>query len=189
VTLSSLNSNVNGRNVKLNWTTASEINNKGFEVERKPLTGSWSKVGFINGKGTVNTSSNYSFEDRFLTTGKYSYRLKQIDFNGNFEYHNMNGVVEIGVPTKYDLSQNYPNPFNPVTKINFELPYDAKVSLIIYDMTGREIKTLVNEVKTAGYYTQIFDASGISSGTYFYRIIANANGKDYIATKKMILVK
>ena len=115
--------------------------------------------------------------------------MKQIDFNGNFEYHNLNGEVEVGVPTKYDLSQNYPNPFNPVTKINIELPFDSKVNMIIYDITGREIKTLVNEVIQAGYHTITFNASAISSGMYFYRIKADANGKEYISTKKMALIK
>lgn len=192
VSMLSLNSTLSGNTVKLKWSTAIEINNSGFELQRMDANNQNSefiKIGFVTGKGSTNTTTNYSFDDKNLQAGKYKYRLKQIDFNGNYEYHNLNGVVEIGVPTKYDLSQNYPNPFNPVTKINFELPYDSKVTMIIYDMTGREIKTLVNEVKQAGYYTQMFDASGISSGTYFYRIIANSNGKDYIATKKMILVK
>lgn len=187
VSLKSLNSSVNGRNVKLNWTTSFEINNSGFDVERKTLDGTWSKAGYVKGNG--NNASSYSFEDRNLQTGKYSYRLKQIDVNGNFEYHNLNGVVEVGVPAKYDLSQNYPNPFNPVTKINFELPFDSKVKMIVYDVTGREIKTLVNEVRTAGYHTIVYDASLLSSGVYFYRIIANANGKDFISTKKMAIIK
>jgi hypothetical protein len=189
VTLSSLTSTVNGRNINLNWTTASEINNTGFDVERKRVNGTWAKVGFSKGKGNVNTPTNYSFEDRFLTTGKYSYRLKQIDYNGNFEYHNLSGEVEVGVPTKYDLSQNYPNPFNPVTKINYELPFDSKVKMVVYDITGREIKTLVNEKVSAGYYTVQYDASNFSSGVYFYRIVASANGKDFISTKKMVLLK
>jgi len=187
----SFTSNVLGNTVKLKWSTANETNNKGFDVERKLISESnkWIKVNSIDGNGTTNTQTNYSFDDKNLKAGKYNYRLKQIDFNGNFEYHNLNGEVEVGVPTKYDLSQNYPNPFNPVTKINFELPYDSKVKMIIYDVTGREIKTLVNEVRTAGYHTIVYDASLISSGVYFYRIIANANGKDFISTKKMTIIK
>ena len=192
VSLSSLSSSVIGRNIKLNWITSSEKNNTGFEVERAIVTKEtpvFTKTGFVSGKGTTNTTTNYSFEDRNLQTGKYQYRLKQIDHNGNFTYFNLNGEVEVGVPGKYDLSQNYPNPFNPVTKINFELPFDSKVKMIIYDVTGREIKTMVNEVRTAGYYTIVYDGSDISSGIYFYRIIANANGKDYISTKKMAIIK
>ncbi|MFZ4590981.1 MAG: G8 domain-containing protein [Ignavibacteria bacterium] len=192
VSLSSLSSSVIGRNIKLNWITSSENNNTGFEIERALANNEapvYTKTGFVTGKGTTNTPTNYSFEDRNLNTGKYKYRLKQIDVNGNFEYFNLNGEVEVGVPTKYDLSQNYPNPFNPKTKINFEIPYDSKVKMIIYDVTGREIKTIVNEVRTAGYHTIVFDGSDISSGIYFYRIIANANGKDYINTKKMAIIK
>jgi hypothetical protein len=192
VTLSFFTSSVSGRNIKLNWITVSELNNTGFEIERTIVNKGapvYQKAGYISGKGTTSTATNYTFEDRNLNTGKYQYRLKQIDNNGNYEYHNLSGVVEVGVPGKYDLSQNYPNPFNPKTKINFDLPYDSKVSVIVYDMTGREIKTLVNEMRTAGFYTVIFDASDISSGIYFYRIIANANGKDFICTKKLALIK
>ncbi|MFZ4591672.1 MAG: T9SS type A sorting domain-containing protein, partial [Ignavibacteria bacterium] len=121
-----------------------------------------------------------------LPAGKYQYRLRQIDNNGNFEYHNLNGDVEVGVPTKYEMSQNYPNPFNPMTKIDFQLPNDGKVSLKIFDITGREIATLVNnEFKKADYYTVMFNGSNLSSGVYFYRITADK----YVATKKMVLVK
>jgi hypothetical protein len=192
VELSSLNSTVIGRNIKLNWVTSSERNNSGFEVERAIVNKDapiFTKIGFATGKGTISTSTNYSFEDRNLQSGKYKYRLKQVDHNGNFTYYNLNGEVEIGVPTKYDLSQNYPNPFNPKTKINFEIPIDSKVKMILYDVTGREIKTIINEVRTAGYHTVLFDGSDISSGIYFYRLIANSNGKDYINTKKMAIIK
>jgi hypothetical protein len=153
------------------------------------LNGNYSKVGFVQGHGTVNTPVSYSFEDRNLQTGKYKYRLKQIDVNGNFEYFDLNGEVEIGVPGKFDLSQNYPNPFNPSTKINFDLPLDSRVSLIIYDMTGREVMTLVNEQRTAGYYTVLMNGAGLSSGMYFYRILANADGKEFVMTKKMVMIK
>ncbi len=190
VNLSSFTSNINGRNVKLNWITTSEQNNAGFDVERKTLAGVWIKTGFVQGKGTTATSSNYSFEDKNLKAGKYNYRLKQIDVNGNFEYHSLNSVLEIGLPTKFDISQNYPNPFNPTTKVDFQLPVDSKVSILVYDMTGREIKTLLNnELRTAGYYTAEFNGSSFASGTYFYRFIAEAGGKKNIMTKKMILLK
>jgi len=186
VTLSSLNSVVIDRNIKLNWTTASEINNSGFNVERMITTGNtWEKIGYVQGHGTVNTPTNYSFEDRNLQTGKYKYRLKQVDVNGNFEYFALNGEVEIGVPKKFDLSQNYPNPFNPVTKINFDLPENGLVNLRLYDMLGREVATLVNEVRTAGYYTVNFDASKLSSGIYFYRM----NAGKFSSIKKMAVIK
>jgi hypothetical protein len=186
VTLSSLNSSVIGRNIKINWTTASEQNNAGFNVERTIATGNtWEKIGFVNGHGTINTPTNYSFEDKNLQTGKYKYRLKQIDVNGNFEYFALNGEVEIGVPKKFDMSQNYPNPFNPVTKINFDLPENGLVNLRLYDMLGREVATLVNEVRTAGYYTVNFDASTLSSGIYFYRM----NAGKFSSIKKMAIIK
>jgi hypothetical protein len=188
VMLASFTSVVTGQNIKLNWVTALEQNNSGFDIERKTLTGNFAKVGFLQGHGTVTIPTNYSFEDKNLQTGKYSYRLKQIDNNGNFEYHNLSGTVEIGIPAKFNLSQNYPNPFNPVTKINFDLPKDANVKITVFDISGREIRTLVKEFKTAGYYTVQFDASGISSGVYFYRLMTDGDIKSVI-TKKLVLVK
>jgi hypothetical protein len=190
VTLSSFISNISGRNIKLSWITASEQNNSGFNIERKSITGDFAKIGFVNGKGTVNTPSSYSFEDKNLQTGKYQYRLKQIDNNGNFEFHNLNGTVEVGIPNKFDLSQNYPNPFNPTTKINFDLPADSKVTLAIYDVTGRQVsKLLNNELRTAGYYTMDFNGSSMASGIYFYRFIAESAGKQTVISKRMTLVK
>jgi hypothetical protein len=98
-------------------------------------------------------------------------------------------MVDVGLPAKFNLSQNYPNPFNPATKIDFDLPFDSKVNIVLYDMTGREVRTLVNESRTAGYHTVQFNASGLSSGTYFYRIMTKSNSGDYVITKKMVLVK
>ena len=185
VTLASLTFNVIGRNINLRWSTSNEINNSGFDIERKLSSGDYVKIGFVSGNGTVTTATNYEFTDRNLATGKYSYRLKQIDNNGNFEYFNLNSDVIIGVPSKFELSQNYPNPFNPSTKINFDLAKDGKVNLKIYDMLGREVSTLVNEFRTAGYYTIDFNASALSSGVYFYRITT----EDFSAIKKMVLMK
>jgi len=182
----------NKRDAVLSWKTASETNNQGFEIERA-VVGSgnleFRKITFVSGMGTKNTPTSYSFDDKKLQTGKYQYRLKQIDNNGNFQYHNLSTIIEVGVPTKYDLSQNYPNPFNPTTKIDYDLPFDSKVTMILYDMTGREVKTLVNNTMTAGYYTEVFNLSNLSSGTYFYRLIAKSSDKDYLATKKMMLIK
>ncbi|MFA7361280.1 MAG: T9SS type A sorting domain-containing protein [Candidatus Kapaibacterium sp.] len=181
---------VNERNVKLNWITGSELNNAGFEVERAEVRSQnleFSKIGFINGHGTTNTPTNYSFEDIKLNTGKYNYRLKQVDNNGNFAYHKLNSEVEVGIPKKYNLSQNYPNPFNPVTKIDFDLPKDARVKITVFDILGREMKSIINEFRKAGYHTVTFNASGISSGTYFYRF--ETEGGNNIITKKLLLVK
>jgi hypothetical protein len=186
VQLNSFTSSVNKNEVKLNWQTASEINNSGFEIYRK-LTGStdYSKIGFVKGNGTINTQSNYSFTDRNMTSGKYSYRLKQIDNNGNYEYFNLENDVVVGIPNNYELSQNYPNPFNPSTKINFAIPKDQKVSIKIYNILGKETASLVNDYKTAGFYTVEFNAGNLSSGTYFYVL----QGENFTQTKKMTLIK
>ena len=189
VELTSFTSNVISRDVKLNWVTATESNNAGFEILRSAQNDTWVKVGFVTGNGTKTSPTNYLFTDTKLSTGKYNYRLKQIDYNGNFEYFNLAGQVEIGVPNKFDVSQNYPNPFNPTTKIDFDLPYESRVSMKLYDMSGREVMTIVNEQKPAGYYTVQVNGSNLSSGLYFYRVIADGNGQKYMATKKLVLIK
>ena len=185
VELSSFTSAINKRDVTLRWSTASETNNSNFEIERSSVNGSYSKVGSVAGNGTVSSTSNYFFTDRNLSSGNYSYRLKQIDFNGNFEYFNLNNEVNVGIPSKFELSQNYPNPFNPSTTINFDIPSDGKVSIKLFDMSGKEVAVLVNEVKTAGYYSVNFNASSLSSGIYFYNITAD----NFTSTKKMTLIK
>ncbi|MCI0472951.1 MAG: T9SS type A sorting domain-containing protein, partial [Ignavibacteria bacterium] len=188
VTLKSFTSSVNGRNVRLNWVTEKEYNNKGFEVQRKgnnAQNSGWQNLGFIDSKAGSNSALNYTFEDKNLNSGKFNYRLKQIDYNGNFEYFELTGDVVVGVPGKFNLSQNYPNPFNPVTKINFDLPEDGKVTLKIYDMLGREAAVLVNEARTAGYHTVEFNAGNLSSGMYFYRLVSG----NYSAVKKMVVLK
>jgi hypothetical protein len=190
VELTSFKSNLTENNVNLNWITANENNNAGFEVMRTVKdANNWTKIGYVKGNGTVSKPSTYTFEDKKLNVGKYQYRLKQIDVNGNYKYYTLNGTVEITPPKEYKISQNYPNPFNPTTKIDYDLPFDSKVKLLIYDITGRELKVIVNEVKTAGYYTAEFNGVNLASGIYFYRILANANGKDFIVTKKMALIK
>ena len=194
VKLQSFTYNVNGRNAELKWTTSEEINNYGFEIYRlrdglnQDNLNNWQKAGFINGNGTKNTPTNYSFSDLNLTTGKYVYRLKQIDYNGNYEYFMLSGKVDIGSPLKYNLAQNYPNPFNPVTKIDYTLPYNSKVTLKVYDLSGREIVNLVNTNQTAGYYSVNFDAGKLSSGAYFYKFIATSEGKENIVLTKLMNV-
>jgi hypothetical protein len=188
VELSSFTSLVHKNDVMLNWSTSSEVNNSGFEIERKYNTenSDWSKVAFINGGGNSDESRSYSYKDNGLKTGKYNYRLKQIDFNGNFEYFNLENEIVIGVPTQFELVQNYPNPFNPSTTIGFSLPNDSKVSLKIYDISGKLVSTLLNnEFKTADYYKVSFNGSNLSSGTYFYSVQTDRNNE----TKKMVLIK
>ncbi|MCX6157088.1 MAG: T9SS type A sorting domain-containing protein [Ignavibacteriae bacterium] len=190
VSLSSFTSSVKNNSVTLNWSTISEINNKGFEIERTEAgINDYAKVGFVDGKGTTNQVSNYSFSDSKLNSGKYSYRIKQVDFNGNFEYFSLNSGIEIGAPKKFTLSQNYPNPFNPSTKIDYEIPADSKVNIVIYDISGKEVQQIVNEYHKAGYYTAQFNASQLSSGTYFYKLSVNNTTGTEVLTKKMTLIK
>ncbi len=190
VVLASFSSGVSGRNVTLKWTTSSEINSKGFDVERKTNNIEWNKIGYIEGKGNTSSASSYSFEDKNLTTGKYNYRLKQTDFNGNYNYYDLNSAAEVGLPEKFELSQNYPNPFNPSTKIDFALPIDSRILLVIYDATGREVKTLLRgDLKQAGYHTFEFNAGSLPSGVYFYRLVAESGGKQNIISRKMLLIK
>lgn len=185
VEMSSFISSVSGNDVTLSWTTSSEANNSGFEIERCAGNSQWSYIGTVRGNGTILSPVNYSFTDRGLNSGLYNYRLKQIDFNGNFKYYNLNNDVIIGIPVKFALSQNYPNPFNPTTKINFDLPFDGIVTLKIFDLSGREISTLINEFMTAGYYARVFKAENLSSGIYLYSLTSN----NMVLTKKMLMVK
>ncbi len=185
VEISSFTVNVTNRDVILNWTTSNEINNAGFEIERKFTGDMWKKIGFITGNGTTNQPVNYSYTDKGLLTGNYGYRLKQIDYNGNFEYHNLNHDVFVGIPEVFEMSQNYPNPSNPTSKINYSIPVTGKVLLKIYDITGKEVAVLVNELKDAGFHTAEFNGSNLASGVYFYKLTSG----DFSQTKKMILVK
>ncbi|MBN8568645.1 MAG: T9SS type A sorting domain-containing protein [Ignavibacteria bacterium] len=185
VELSNFTSAIAGRDLILSWSTGTETNNSGFDIERKSTTGNWSKIGNVAGHGTVNTPNSYTYTDRNLSSGKYNYRLKQIDFNGNYKYYELSNEVIIGTPSKYVLTQNFPNPFNPSTSISYEIPATNFVSLKIYDMMGKEVANLVNGTQEAGFYTVKFDASKLASGVYFYKLQAN----DFTATKKLMLMK
>ncbi len=186
VELTAFNSSVTGVNVLLSWTTNSETNNSGFEVQRKSGNTDWTPLGNVRGAGNSNTINNYAFADNNLQSGKYKYRLKQIDFNGNFEYYNLASEVSIGLPNSFALKQNYPNPFNPSTKIDFNLPLNANVTLKVYDVSGKEVAKLINnELRNAGNYSVDFNASFLSSGIYFYKLEAG----NFTGVKKMMLVK
>ena len=190
VELASFNSTVDNRNIKLNWTTNSEQNNSGFDIERKLVSGNvWSRIANVPGAGNSNIVRNYSYADNNLGTGRFNYRLKQIDFNGNYHYYDLSNEVVVGIPVRFNLAQNYPNPFNPSTKINYDLPFDSKVAIKLFDLTGREVASLVNSVQTAGYYTVSFNASSLSSGIYFYQISADGGNQNFVKTMKMVLVK
>jgi hypothetical protein len=189
VELTSFSASVSGNNVELLWETATETNNSGFNIERKSANSEYIEVGFVPGFGTTTEPKAYSFEDNNLSTGTYTYRLKQIDFDGTFEYSN-EVEVDIIAPAHFSLEQNYPNPFNPSTKITFSLAANSKVSLKIFDVLGQEVASLVNQDLTAGLHNYDFNASGFNSGVYFYRIEAiGTDGAEFVDVKKMILVK
>jgi hypothetical protein len=198
VELISFNSSVIGNNVQLNWTTATETNNSGFEVERLQdykieKLQEWETIGFVPGFGTTTEPKSYSFIDENVTTGTYKYRLKQIDFDGTFTYSNEIEVVVDFTPKEFVLYQNYPNPFNPSTKIKYSIPdviankvkQSQLVTLKVYDILGNEIATLVNEEKPSGSYEIEFNANRLASGIYYYRITAG----NFSQTKKMIFLK
>ncbi len=187
---------VNGNSVTLNWSTVTELNNFGFDIERKQVASpqssvanvEWKKIGFTNGSGTTTEKQSYFFQDNNLQSGRYQYRLKQIDFDGSFEYSSII-EVEISSPEKFSLEQNYPNPFNPSTKIRFSIPNLGSgltlTVLKVYDILGHEVATLVNEEKPAGVYEVEFNASQLSSGIYFYKLQAGS----FNQSKKMIVLK
>jgi len=204
VELSSFTASVlqNEEAVQLNWTTVTETNNSGFEIQKtsplpSPYQGEggeagrgWEAIGFVPGFGTTTEPKSYSFIDEDISTGTYKYRLKQIDFDGSFEYSNEIEVEVDFTPKDFVLYQNYPNPFNPATSIKFEIPGQARndnvlVTLIVYDVLGNEVATLVNEEKQPGVYEVEFDASNLTSGIYFYVMRAD----NFINTKKFVLIK
>ena len=170
--------------VNLFWTTATETNNSGFSIERKIENHDWKTIGFVSGFGTTTERQSYSFIDDKVTSVKYVYRLKQIDFNGEFQYSN-EIEIEVGKPLNFSLDQNYPNPFNPVTTINFALPVSGYVNLSVYNSLGEKVETLTNEFLDAGYHKIEWKANNYSSGVYYYRI----ESEKYSDVKKMILLK
>ncbi len=187
VELISFTSQLLSKGVLLKWRTETEVNNYGFEVERCVLSAerqAWNKIGFLNGNENSNSPKSYSFEDKNVTAGKYSYRLKQVDNNGQFEY-SKTIEVDMGVIKKFELSQNFPNPFNPSTKITYSIPERGNVSLKVFDLLGSEVAELVKGEMVAGTYDITFNASNLPSGVYFYRLQAGS----FTQTKKMILLK
>ncbi len=201
VELSSFTAVQSGDKVILNWSTTSETNNCGFEIERKFYSSSaakWVTIGFKEGKGTTSEINYYSFTNELEgLSGKISYRLKQIDFDGSYEY--LNEIeVEIGVPDKFELYQNYPNPFNPTTIIKYSVPQiinnqSSIINLKIYDVLGNEVATLANEEKPPGVYEVEFNASHLASGMYVYKITVGnpsaGSGQAFIQAKKLLLMK
>ena len=173
--------------VNLKWVTATEINNFGFEVERRNDYSPYESIGFVNGNGTSTNRVTYNFVDENLSTNKYYYRLKQIDFDGTYEYSNELEIMIEGL-TAFQLHQNYPNPFNPSTVIRYQLPVASQISIKIYDIMGKEVETIVDEYREAGLYEVNFESMSskthLASGIYFYQLKAG----EYIETKQMVLM-
>ncbi len=191
VELISFTASVFASSVQLNWSTATEKNNNGFEIQRKvnssisSVTNSeFEKIGFVAGKGTTTEIQNYNFTDQNLVSGNYAYRLKQIDFDGTVNYSNAIEVDLNGMKS-FSLEQNYPNPFNPSTVISYQLPVIGNVSLRVYDILGSEVATLVNEEQQPGYYEVTFNGSNLAGGMYIYRLSAGS----YVSVKKMLMIK
>ncbi|MBK7629181.1 MAG: T9SS type A sorting domain-containing protein [Ignavibacteriales bacterium] len=196
VELVSFSANVVSNTVSLNWITATELNNTGFDIERSVISNevrnlNWHSIGFVSGNGTTSESNTYSFSDEKISSEKYSYRLKQIDFDGTFSYSNTI-EVDLSLLQTFKLEQNYPNPFNPSTKIRYSIPSvssakvgSLNVTLKVYDVLGNEVATLVNENQSAGNYEINFDAKILSSGIYFYKLQAG----NFSQSIKMILLK
>jgi len=214
--ISFTSSNINNK-VLLNWQTATEVNNYGFEIERSVaqisnLRNNWEKIGFVSGHGNSNSPKDYSFIDVNPPSGKLQYRLKQIDTDGSFQYSHV-VEVETETPKQFSLEQNYPNPFNPSTTIKYSIPSvmvslpdevrlsnhdnsdvipslsrdEVHVTLIIYNILGKEVATLVNEYQKPGTYSYQFsiDNYQLSSGIYFYKLQAG----NFSETKKLIILK
>jgi len=204
VSVTSFTSSLGTGEVTLNWQTSNETNNAGFDVLRKgPGEAAYKLIasymddpGLVGlGAGTNSAVSSYSFTDSNVTKGAtYSYQLQSVSIYGVTKLFNQLSVTGVeggpAVPRSFALLQNYPNPFNPTTTITYDLPYASRVTISIYDVLGRRVETLVNESKSAGEYRASFNGGRYASGVYFYRMIAiGANGKNYSAIKKLVLLK
>ena len=194
VELTSFSVQSKGNEVVLLWKTATETNSYGFGVERKALPDpslkgeeikAWDRIGFVQGAGTTNAPKEYSFTEKNLLSGRFSYRLKQIDRDGQFSYSQEVEVTVGGAPKIFELLQNYPNPFNPSTTIQYSIVSSGVASVRVYDVLGREVAMLVNELQEAGTYSVRLDASKLSSGIYYCTLRSGSS----ISTKKMLLLK
>jgi hypothetical protein len=184
VELTSFTANVIDNAVILKWSTATETNNAGFSVERSNDNTAFSEIAYVEGNGTTTEIHDYTFIDRYTNSGRYFYRLKQIDYDGSF---NHSGTVEadVNVPGLFVLLQNYPNPFNPSTNIKYNIPESEIVKLAVYNTLGEEVAVLVDGLVEAGFYEVTFDASSLPSGAYFYRLESG----NKVEVKKMLLMK
>lgn len=184
VELVSFEANLSGNDVLLSWKTITEKNNQGFEIFRKTNDIEYVLIGFVEGSGTSTEPKNYFFRDKNIFNDDYTYRLKQIDFDGKFSFSDEINIA-VNIANEYALFQNYPNPFNPVTKIKFSVPSSETIQIKVYDILGKEITTILNEYKQAGIYEVEFDATNLPSGVYYYRVLSG----NYSETKKMLLLR
>lgn len=186
VELTSFTAIASNNSININWTTATEINNSGFEIQRSIDGSDFNTIGFVKGNGTTTEPKSYTFVDDKLnsTTGTFYYRLKQVDYNGAFNFSDIVEVV-FDLPSEFALGQNFPNPFNPTTKIKYSVPQLSMVSIVVYGITGEVVATLLNEVKEPGNYDLQFNASQLSSGIYFYRMTAG----DFTQVRKLSVLK
>jgi hypothetical protein len=189
VELVAFNAEIVDGNVVLNWSTATEINNNGFQIERsihslQSSVSNWESKGFVSGKGTTTEKTFYSFKDKNEKPGTYLYRLKQVDFDGTFSYSN-EVEIEVTGPKEFALYQNYPNPFNPSTTIKFALLVKTNLTLNVYNTLGEKVAEIFKGEMEEGYHEIMFNASGLSSGIYFYKI----ESENFNSTKKMTLIK
>jgi len=183
VELSSFSASVNQGNVTLHWLTATETNNYGFEIQRSN-DAEFFTIGFVLGNGTTTETHDYSYVDRNLNSGSYSYRLKQMDYSGVFSYSSVVNV-DVTAPVAFELLQNYPNPFNPSTTIKFTIPQSSVVTLKVFNTLGQEVKTLINQNMESGAHSISFDATDLNSGVYFYKLDAG----QFSDVRKMTLIK
>lgn len=195
VELTSFTAISEGNKVRLNWSTATETNNQGFEIERNQRTEvgnqKWEKIGYVNGSGTTTEPKLYTFIDEKITTGIFSYRLKQVDFDGKYTFSPKIEIEVDFIPKEYALFQNYPNPFNPSTTIKYALPFRSSVILSVYNILGEKVSELINDSQESGYYEFLWNAENIASGIYLYNMQAKSiDGQmNYTSVKKMIIVK
>jgi hypothetical protein len=195
VELTSFTATLNNSAVVLNWNTATEVNNYGFEVQRSQILSdatsesqifNWTKIGFVKGAGNSSSPKNYLFIDNTVSYGSYAYRLKQLDNDGNYKYSYIIEVNTGQIPNGFLLKQNYPNPFNPSTEIQFSVSKNTHATLTIFNVIGEKVSTLFNDNIVAGQvYNITFKSDNLTSGIYFYELQTNEKSE----VKKMLLMK
>ena len=192
IELTSFSATSSNNNAILKWSTETEVNSSLFEIEKKKIdTEIWQTVASVKASGNSNSPKNYNFIDQKLNSGRYLYRLKMIDNDGSFKYSNA-VEAEVGLPKDFTVSQNYPNPFNPTTSIDYQIPFDSKVTLELYGISGEKVGTIINNELSAGYYTAEVNASelNLASGVYLYRMSVTSNaGQNFMSVKKLMLMK